>query len=348
MTVFVRSPRQFALVCIGLVLAAFALSGWYLAAPESDPVPTRISEDPSVAPPEIRRTRSSAEAPPSDLVGRPRPVPVPESMPGSLAGTSVPGGWAQVDAAGDLVPTLALRQMFEYYLSALGEESLEQLVARIEQTLLALSEPARTQAMDTLGAYLDYKLAISDLDAGYGGRSELEATEMRRRMEEIQALRRTWLDSATADAFFAHDEAIDRFQVEKPRIGQDEALSDEQRQRALEEAEQALPEPMRKARRETRRFANYEQARLDLADDPEALRDWRQKAFGAEAAQRLEALEQEQANWNRRWQAYSEARADLLSSGLAGPELQGAIDHLRNQHFSEVERVRAQALDSIR
>lgn len=348
MTVFVRSPRQFALVCIGLALAAFALSGWYLAAPESDPVPTRISEDPSVAPLEIRRTRSSAEAPPSDLVGRPRPVPVPESMPGSLAGTSVPGGWAQVDAAGDLVPTLALRQMFEYYLSALGEESLEQLVARIEQTLLALSEPARTQAMDTLGAYLDYKLAISDLDAGYGGRSELEATEMRRRMEEIQALRRTWLDSATADAFFAHDEAIDRFQVEKLRIGQDEALSDDQRQRALEEAEQTLPEPMRKARRETRRFADYEQARLDLADDPEALRDWRQKAFGAEAAQRLEALEQEQANWNRRWQAYSEARADLLSSGLAGPELQGAIDHLRNQHFSEVERVRAQALDSIR
>jgi len=348
MTAFTRSPLQLTLVCIGLIVAALALTGWYLTGSESEPMPTQSSQNPPTVQPDARLTGPSTETAPSDLVGQSRPVPVPERMPSSLAGTSVPGGWAQVDAAGDLVPTSALRQMFEYYLSALGEESLEQLVARIERTLLALSEPARSQAMETLGAYLDYKLAISDLEAGYGSPSELEATEMRRRMEEIQALRRTWLDSATAEAFFARDEAIDRFQVEKLRISQDASLSEAQRQRALEQAEEALPEPLRKARRETRRFADYEQARLDFADDPEALRDWRQKAFGAETAKRLEALEQEQARWDRRWQTYSDARDALLSSGLAGPELQGAIEHLRNQHFSEVERVRAQALDSIR
>ncbi|MDK9556338.1 lipase secretion chaperone [Marinobacter sp. M216] len=284
--------------------------------------------------------------PPSQLVGRPRDVPVPEQMPASLAGTSVPGGWARVDAFGGLIPTLALRQMFEYYLSALGEESLSQLVARIEQTLSVLEEPARSQALETLGAYLDYKLAVSDLEAGYG--DGLDALEMQRRMAEIHALRRTWLDSATAEAFFAQDEAIDRFQVEKLRIARDPELTPQQRQAALEDAEASLPESLRRARRDTRRFADYERARQELADDPVALRAWRQEAFGAETAARLETLEQEQADWTRRWQAYSTERERLMASGLAGPELQVALDRLRNQRFDERERIRAQALDSIR
>ncbi len=328
--------------------AGLALAGWLLLGSDSDSV-TPMSEPQArgVEPVSTVTTMPAGKAP-SQLVGQSQPTSVPEHMPASLLGTSVPQGWDRVDGVGDLVPTSALRQMFEYYLSALGEESLEQLIARIEQTLSVLAEPARSQALDTLGAYLDYKLAISELEAGFGTSTGLDADEMRRRMEEIQALRRTWLDSATAEAFFARDEAIDRFQVEKLRISQDATLTEAERRAALERAETALPEPIRKARQETRRFADYEQARLDLADDPQALQAWRRQTFGLETAQRLEALEQEQQNWNRRWQAYSRERQTLLASGLAGPELQSAIDHLRNQHFSEQERVRAQALDSIR
>lgn len=327
-----------------LALAALVSIVWFWPGPDR-------GESPGVVKTQGASTVTVREAPPapesttpSALVGQPRSVPA--QLPASLAGTSVPGGWARVDAHGELIPTLALRQMFEYYLSALGEESLSQLIARIEQTLSVLEEPARSQALETLGNYLDYKLAVSDLEAGYGGTGD--ALEMEQRMEEIHALRRTWLDSATAEAFFAQDEAIDRFQVEKLRITRDSDLTDQQRLAALEEAEAALPEPLRRARRETRRFADYERARQELADDPAALRAWRQKAFGAETAERLEALEQEQNDWAERWQAYSEERETLMASGLAGPELETALERLRNQRFDEQERIRAQALDSIR
>jgi lipase chaperone LimK len=37
-----------------------------------------------------------------------------------------------------------------------------------------------------------------------------------------------------------------------------------------------------------------------------------------------------------------------LSSGLAEPERQQALERLRASHFNETERVRAEALDSIR
>jgi lipase chaperone LimK len=221
-------------------------------------------------------------------------------------------------------------------------------VARIEAALSGLEEPARSQALVTLGNYLEYKLAVSELEQSYGEVSGLGAGEMQRRMAEIQALRRTWLDADTAAAFFADDEAVDRFQIEKLRIASNDSLTDEQKAEALRQAESALPEPLRKAREETRRFADYEQVRRELADDPRALEAWRQEAFGEAAADRLARLEEEQKNWDRRWQVYSQERDRLLSPGLAEPERQQALERLRASHFNETEQVRAEALDSIR
>lgn len=285
---------------------------------------------------------------PSDLLTNASSVHIPEQLPASLAGTSVPDGWARTDRLGNLIPTPHLRQLFEYFLSALGEESLQQLVARIEMALSVLEEPARSQARATLGNYLEYKLAVSELEQSYGEVAALGAGEMRRRMAEIHALRRTWLDADTADAFFADDEAVDRFQIEKLSITSDDSLTDEQKAEALRQAESSLPDPLRKAREETRQFADYEQVRQELADDPQALEAWRREAFGDAAADRLAQLDEEQKAWERRWQAYTRERDRLLSSGLAEPERQEALERLRARHFNETERIRARALDSIR
>ncbi|SNB58989.1 Lipase chaperone LimK [Marinobacter sp. es.042] len=338
-------PRiQFFLVLL-MIIAAVA-SFWLMTADpaaEGEPVVSApVSE--SLKP--IKK--EAAASAPSDLINKASTVRIPEQLPASLAGTSVPDGWAQTDRLGNLVPTPHLRQLFEYFLSALGEESLQALVARIEAALSGLEEPARSQALVTLGNYLEYKLAVSELEQSYGEVSGLGAGEMQRRMAEIQALRRTWLDADTAAAFFADDEAVDRFQIEKLRIASNDSLTDEQKAEALRQAESALPEPLRKAREETRRFADYEQVRRELADDPRALDAWRQEAFGEAAADRLARLEEEQKSWDRRWQVYSQERDRLLSSGLAEPERQQALERLRVSHFDETERVRAEALDSIR
>lgn len=285
---------------------------------------------------------------PSRWVGQRSTVVLPDTLPASLSGTSSPAGWAQVDSNGNLIPTSALRQLFEYYLSALGEEPLRQLVARIERELSVLDEPAHSEALNILGSYMDYKLALGDLESSYGQDAADSLLDARRRMREIHALRRTWLDAGTAEAFFAHEEAVDRFQLEQRRINGDESLTDEQRSRAVAAAEQDLPAPLRRAREETRRFAEYEQARQELAGDPDALKAWREDAFGAEISQRLAEVEARQRDWDQRWQAYSQERHKLDSAGLAGPEREAAIEDLRSRYFSGPERKRAQALDSQR
>jgi len=331
-----------------LIIAA-GVAFWLLNA---DPQQTGATADNPMATEQLtvapEPPRSGPMPAPSDLVGKVSSNAVPEPLPPSLSGTSVPGGWASTDRLGNLIPTPYLRQMFEYFLSALGEESLEQLVARIKATLSVLEEPARSQAVVTLGAYLDYKLAVSELEQSYGDAAPVGPEEMQRRMAEIHALRRSWLDAETAEAFFAADEAIDRLQLEKRQIAANDSLTAEEQAEALRQAESTLPEPLRKAREETRQFAEYEQMRQQLADDPRALQAWRRETFGADAAGRLAQLEKDQQAWDQRWQAYARERDRLLSSGLAPPEREAALGRLRARHFNETERIRAEALDSIR
>ncbi|WP_417567203.1 lipase secretion chaperone [Marinobacter sp.] len=342
--------KSFIRFCVTLpvIIAVVAILWLSTTDPQEATPPTdALNQDgQSVVIPEQRF--SGEQTAPSKLVGESSAATIPEALPSSLTGTSVPGGWARTDRLGNLMPTPHLRQMFEYFLSALGEESLEQLVARIESALVVLEEPARSQALATLGAYLDYKLAVSELEQTYGDVTGLDPDEMRRRMTEIHALRRTWLDAATAEAFFADDEAVDRFQMEKRRVARDETLTAEEKVAALRKAESSLPGPLREARKETRQFTEYEQVRQQLADDPRTLHAWRQEAFGVEAADRLAQLEKEQQVWDQRWQGYSVERDRLMSSGLAAKEREEALDRLRASHFNETERIRAEALDSIR
>jgi len=287
---------------------------------------------------------SGIDEAPSQLV-QSGPVDLPDQLPGSLDGTSEPSGWTRTDANNALIPTPELRELFEYYLAALGEETLEQLIARIQNALGTLPEPARSEAVETLGAYLDYKLALGELEATAPEAASLDADAMARQMAEVRALRRQWLDADTADAFFALEEAIDQFQVAQRQIRANESLSDKQKADRLQQAEELLPAPIRESRQQTRKFAEYQQVRQDLAGDPQALQAWREEAFGAEAAERLVQVEADQRDWEMRWQAYQKDKEDL--GGLAGPERDAAVERLREQYFEGPERHRARALDSI-
>ncbi len=204
---------RLALVPLLLLAVLSAAMTWYLASTAGEPPAPSLPSRP------VTETLSPNDLPlptadkPSQLVPAVTGLAVPAELPASLDGTSVPQGWARVDSTGNLIPTAQLRTLFEYYLSALGEETLPQLVARIRQALAVLAEPARQQAMEVLAGYLDYKLAVSDLEASYQGLGATGAAELARRMAEVQALRRSFLDEPTATAFLPPTKRLTSFRL---------------------------------------------------------------------------------------------------------------------------------------
>ena len=134
---------------LSLVVIIAAVGSFWLIGADPDGVEgpaDPVSVTSPQVPPAVQEASGTAS---SDLAGRASSVSIPEQLPASLAGTSVPEGWARTDRLGNLIPTPHLRQLFEYFLSALGEESLQQLVARIQAALSVLDEPARSQALAT-------------------------------------------------------------------------------------------------------------------------------------------------------------------------------------------------------
>lgn len=294
----------------------------------------------------------------SNALAVPAPVPAasaPQELPASLRGTQVPGG-LRVDSDGHLMPDVALRNLFDYFLSALGEEPLDTLLGRIRAHLeQALPEPARSEALAALSGYVDYKAALADLENSLPAldtsrMASINTEAVAERLARVRDMRRTHLGAALADAFFADEEAYDRFTLERLQVERDPTLSPQERAARLASAEALLPEYVREARAETQRFEQYQQQVDALQAEgasPARIQALREQTFGPEAAARLAELDRERAAWDKRWQHYVRERDALAQRGLAGAELERAREALRERMFDAQERLRAEALDGL-
>lgn len=278
--------------------------------------------------------------------GHKRPGPLPHS----LMGTTAPGGWARI-RDGQLEPTPALRELFEYYLSALGEESLATTTWRIRQALSVLPEPARGQALTILLHYLDYRLALGQLgsDGSLPALSLEHPQTLAIRLQQLDALRRDKLGPAVAEAFFGREQALNNYTLARLRIGQDAGLTSAQKAVALAAARAQLPESEQRDRRQTLKFERYRQTLAQLRRDgagQSRIQALREQTFGPEAASRLAALDRRRADWHRRWTAYRRAEAGLRASGLS-PQARGdQLQQLRARYFKDAEMARVRALDA--
>lgn len=267
--------------------------------------------------------------------------------PGSLADTE-PDGDLALDAAGHLVPTPSALRLFDYFLSATGEEPPELIRARIVAEIRRrVGEPAAGEAEALLDRYLAYRAEAQALTTEGSPPAELE-----RRLQWIRELRRKHFGAETAAALFGEEERITELALERRRIVSDATLSPEERERRLEAIEAQLPEGVRESHRLARAIADSKREVDDLrargASDAEV---WaaRERRFGAEAADRLAALDVRRAEWERRLDAYRAARIALEAepdvAALSPEEREARIDALRAVHFTPEERARVRALD---
>jgi lipase chaperone LimK len=203
---------------------------------------------------------------------------------GSLRGVQPDGGF-RLDAQGRLMPDRAVRRRFDQLLTTLGEASIEELGALLQQqarTELG-SEDGAAQVMAVWERYLQLQRQLAP--AGGTG-SPPTADSLALALQERARQRRLVLGNDWAEAFYGDEEAALQARLSGDggrcvRTGGDQA-----QHTALPAAARA-PQP---------------------GEDLAALQRQREATLGPEAPARLQALDQAQAAWA---QKVAEARSQV-------------------------------------
>ncbi|MDQ8037769.1 MAG: lipase secretion chaperone [Pedobacter sp.] len=277
-----------------------------------------------------------------------------EGLPQSLAGTEVDCS-LETDTAGHLRVTIGLRHCFDYFLSAVGEESIDALARRIHAQLRnRLQQPALGEAERVLAGYLAYLRGVADIEKRLlpPEAGQLDMERARQQMEQVRALRRLYLSPEVIVVFFSDDDAYGRYALERLELMQNKQLSAQARAQQLAALEQQLPEDIKASLRTVNQYLDLR----ELTDEwkkrsgsVEELRQIRSSLVGAEATARLEALDQENSAWDKRmsdW--YSQRDAVLKNTALSQGDRERNLEDLRKMNFAnEAERMRVAALERI-
>ncbi|HEU4669532.1 MAG TPA: lipase secretion chaperone [Dyella sp.] len=243
---------------------------------------------------------------------------------GSLRGTAVDGG-VTLGFAGRVQPDLALRRLFDYYLSLLGETDLPGVrqLLREELQRRPLDAGQQAEVMTLFDRYVDYQRARAAL-AGTAG-SDLAA-----RLAQDRTLRQRMLGPALARAFYPTADADDARLLRQLAHADapDPAVQDEHALATVAatiqaQTEQLAASPLGPAQRHAERAA----------------------AWGEAAADRLDALDRQRARWQQRLDAFAAAASAVeRDPSLDDAQRRAAMDRLLDRQFEGTERLQARTM----
>ncbi|GLK89759.1 lipase secretion chaperone [Pseudomonas turukhanskensis] len=300
---------------------------------------------PVVATPNAAKPAAAVQTPTDLVTSQVAPLPATLApLPPSFKGTQVDGSF-QVDGAGNLIITGDIRRIFDYFLSAYGEESLQDSVKRLRAYIASqLPQPAQEQAQALLSHYIDYKRELVLLERDLPQLANLDA--LRQRESAVQALRARVFTTEAHQAFFASEEAYNQFTLQRLAIQHDDKLDAAAKGAAMDQLRAGLPEELQESvmpQLQSELHAQTEQLRAQGAS-AEDVRALRQQLVGAEATTRLEALDQQRAGWKQRIATFAAAKAQIQNQkGLSDGDKETAIQQLANEQFNENERLRLDA-----
>ncbi len=290
-----------------------------------------------------------------NLVAAARPLAPPQQSPfvPSMQGTQQDGDLRLLKAAPLQTNPAAYAQLvrlFDYYLSAVGEASIDAIQERIARELDAELTPEQARdAKRLLSQYLEFKRALMTLeqDPALAG-SGVEA--IRQRLLAVQGLRERYFSAAEIQGMFGFEDSYDTNAVARLSISQDKGLSAEQKKAQLAALDAALPEALRADRDANQALLKAQQQVQDMrakgASDDEVYR-MRSQVFSPQAASRLAEVDREEQAWQDRIAAYLSARNTALNAedNSSPSQREQAVLQLQQNSFSAEERRRLAAYE---
>ena len=274
-----------------------------------------------------------------------------ERLPRSLKGTQVDGEII-IDENKQLVVTEGLRRLFDYFLSAIGEEDEAVIFARVESYIRHHTpEPAASQAVAIFGKYVAYLKALPEIEKRYGNlqlqatkNGELDLNAIAQQKQDVANLRQQYFDKTTIEAFFGAEDNYDDYSIEMVRINQNQQMSEAQKQAARQDYISRLPDSAIKTNIMQQANLGELMVRTEqmkaAGASPEALYNMRRELVGAPAAERLAQVDQQDADFDQRFKQYQAQKQQLLSQNADKVQAQTQIHQIEQQLFNDMERKR--------
>ncbi|WP_175921479.1 lipase secretion chaperone [Burkholderia latens] len=274
-------------------------------------------------------------------------LPASAGLPSSLAGSSAPR--LPLDAGGHLAKSRAVRDFFDYCLTAQSDLNATALDALVVREIAAQLDGTRAQpeALDVWHRYRAYLDALAKLpQAGAVDKSDPGALQLALDQRASIAYRTLGDWSQT---FFGAEQWRQRYDLVRLKIAQDRTLTDAQKAERLAALAQQMPADERAAQQKAdrQRAAIDQIAQLQRSGaTPDAMRAQLTQTLGPEAAARVAQMQQDDASWQSRYADYAAQRAQIGAAGLPAQERDAQIAALRQRIFTKPgEAVRAASLD---
>lgn len=330
------------LAWFGFAGCAAAAAVWYFAAPARAP----LAHGQSVA--------ATAAVPLARAV-QPKPSATAATLPVSLAGSMPPR--LPIDEHGHLRKARAVRDFFDYFLTAQNEMPPKALDALVRKGIAAQLDGtiAQPEALDVWQRYTAYRKTLGSLEAlsapatagGTTQTSDLDA--MQASLDERASIAARMFGVDWSEAFFGPEWRHARYMIERWHVQRDSTLTDAQKTARLQALEESLPPEERAAlqkdaRAQARVHAIAELQQQGIAID--RLRAQATQAFGPQAAERIVKMRHDDDAWHAKYADYAAQRASIDAMGLSAADRDAQIAQLRRRVFADpAQALRAASLD---
>ncbi|KVE72493.1 lipase secretion chaperone [Burkholderia vietnamiensis] len=294
------------------------------------------------------RTPANALAPDgASVAARQAALPASAALPAPLVGSSAPR--LPLDAGGHLAKVRAVRDFFDYCLTARSELTAAALDALVAREIAAQLDatPAQPEALDVWRRYRAYLDALEKLPDG-GAVDKIDPEALQRALDQRASIAHRTLGD-WSQPFFGAEQSQQRYDLARLRIVHDRTLTDAQKAERLAALDQQMPADERAARApaERQRAALDQIAQLQKSGaTPDAVRAQLTQSLGADVAARVVQMQQDDASWQSRYADYAAQRAQIDAAGLSQQDRDAQIAALRQRIFTKPgEAVRAAAFD---
>lgn len=272
--------------------------------------------------------------------------PLPKSLEGIDLNIALP-----LDRDGNLIVGMELKDLFELYLSAMGEEELDDILLRIQNALAQqLTAPVLQQGYDALKRFIDYKVELANLENQQPDSNLSELENIRQQKQMLADIQQEYFTAEENDALFATETQYDHFMLEHLTIQQNENLTLTEKRQQVEALEASLPQEIRAGRERSMAPANvYQQANLMKAEGQSAenIYQVRAESLGEEAASALAQLDQQRDQWQQRLDVFKLGYESISASGLSPADQKTEVNALLNRDFNSTESIRVRALTGL-